>query len=898
MSWFHRVRRAIADLFGRNRFEREMDEELQIFLDLSARDQERAGVKPADARRAAHSSFGGVEACRERLRDLRTGACLDSLGRDLRHSIRLLRRHPSFALAAIVTIAIGTFPLAASVGLANWLFLQPAPGVTNAGRLVHVELVTRDETGDEDDTPLWYLNYADVMRRVKGLTGLAGRFEGSGSIAVPGVDALHVDIDFVMHDYFRILGMQMAAGRYFTADEDREPGGSPVVILGHALAVKLFGSQEAAPGRAVLVNGLDFTVVGVAPPGFRGLNNDQYAQMWLPGATRGSARHVARERWDHSRGGGAFSQFVGRLAPDTDLDQARSELRVAIQAIAGAHPAENRRLQTADIRMTHAPGMVFTNSNTSDPVALMMLMFTSTGALLLVLAGANVGNLLLFRGSRRRDEMALRTALGASRWRLLRAQLMEIGLLSVLGGALGLLLTTLLASLLDSVIIPNAGFVRLPIDWRVGGLVLAAALVVGFVFGAASSAFGSAAGMTFVVRRMGTGRGRRLRNTLTVVQLAISLSLLVGAILLLATIRNVVTSDVGFDPTLIASADVTPHDNGYDEARSLVFYRTLLDRAAAMPAVSAISVSGGAPLAGLSFGERVQAAGGDRDAAIRVATNGISEDYFRVLQLPMLRGRGFSKDEAFAGPDGTCGPVVISESLALRLFGTREALDRVVLLFRRVPLECHVVGVAADVRMSASQVGVTPILYRPLGRSTMYRAVILARSRDNAETASAALREAGASIDPALPMYGRSSLSQAIDFQLTGRRIMSTVLGALAAMGLVMAAVGLYGLIAETVVDRKREFAVRLAIGADARRILLAVLRRAIVLAMVGTAAGIALSVALAAALRSQLFGVTVLEPSAYLSAAALLALVVLLASLAPAIRAARTNPVDALRTE
>ena len=825
-------------------------------------------------------------------------ASLDSVAQDVRLSIRLLCRNPSFAIAAILTIAVGTFPLAATAALANWLFFRPAPGVTGADRLVHVEFITRDDTGDTDGARLSYPDRETLMAGVRSLSALAGHSSGSASIAVPGVDPMSVDLTFVTHDYFHVLGMRMAAGRSFIAEEDREPGGIPVAIIGYRLATALFGSPERAPGRAILVNGLDFIVVGVAPQDFQGLKHDHYSQVWLPGATAVYAWHVAREQWDQSRRLGMFDEFVGRLAPDADLDRARNELTVATRALPEANPSANQSFRTADVRVERQPGMSFSGGNTQDSVALMVTIFASAAVLLTLLAGANVGNLLLFRGARRREEIAVRTALGASRGRLLRAHLVDVTLLALAGGTAGLALTFGLARLLEGTIVPDAGFLKLPIDWRVGGLVLAGSALVGVVFGGAPAVMASSgSGLALAVQRAGNRRGRRLRNSLTVTQLAISLSLLVVALLLLGTIRNLVKVDVGFDPARVTSAMVTPRGHGYDDERSLTFYRELLERAAAAPAVTAVAVSEGAPIVGSRFRERVQVPGDER-AAMAVFANHVTADYFRVLDLPLLQGRTFSENEVFAVRDGTCGPVILSESLAMRLFGTRDVLDRVVVIPRtRSSLECRVIGVTADVRDRVDR-GWEPMLYRPLGRSGFFRGTVLARSDGPPAATSAALRDAIASIDPAIPLHLPRSLAEAIEFQMAERRIVSIVLGFLAILGLVIAAVGLYGLVAETVVDRTREFAVRMAIGADWRSILLDVWRRALVLAAIGIVAGIALAAALSRAIRSQLFGVTEMAPWVYVGAAALLATIVLLASLAPAVRATRMNAADALRAD
>lgn len=469
----------------------------------------------------------------------------------------------------------------------------------------------------------------------------------------------------------------------------------------------------------------------------------------------------------------------------------------------------------------------------------------------------------------------------------------------MLGGAVGLGLTWTLSRLLDNLILPEAGFLNLPIDWRVGGIVLAGAMGVGIVFGGAPVVVASSPGSLALAARSGHHRGRLLRSALTVLQLSLSLSLLVGAALLLATIRNLATADIGFDPARVVSASLLPGENGYDDDRALAFYRDLLDRTAARPAVVWVSVSGGAPIVGSNLRERVYLPGGDPARAIAVRMNSVTPDYFRVLGVPVVHGRTFTDQEVFARSDDTCGPVIVSETLAHSLFGTRDVVNRVLVLPRtRAPMQCHVIGVAGDVRTSPSA-DWEATLYRPLGQSPLLRrANVLARSSGPTPLAIGALREASAAIDAAIPLHLPRSLADAIEFELAGERIVSSVLASLAALGLLMAAVGLYGLVAETVVDRTHEFGIRMILGAEPQSILVTVMRRAMRLAAIGTAAGIALSAILSHALRSQLFGVTSAEPWVYASAAGVLAVTVLLASLAPAVRAVQVNPMDALRAE
>lgn len=650
----------------------------------------------------------------------------------------------------------GTLPVAATGGLANAVFFHPASGVTGADALVHVEVLATDETGDREPAKFSPAEHHDLTASLESVAALAGHSGASGSISARGVEALYADQTIVTREYFDVLGMRLAAGRPFAPEDDRAPG-VEVVIVGHALARALFGDPEQAPGRVVLVNGRPSTVIGVAPRGFHGLKTDHYSQLWLPAASDDSP---------------IFEEFIGRLAEDVRLEQVRAELMTAARAVSASARAGDERFRALDVRVERQPGMSFSGGNTRDEVLTMFALFAGGGTLLLLLAGANVGNLFLFCSARRRDELAMRAALGASRWRLLRAHLIEISMLSLLGGTAGLALTWTLGRLLEGVVVRNAGFLEVPIDWRVGGLVLAGVMAVGIAFGGAPVAAASSRGGLALGARSGHYRGHRLRSALTVAQLGLSLSLLVGAGLLLATIRNLSRVDTGFDPAPLVSATVMPGRNGYDNARTLAFYRHLLTRAAASPAVASVSLSDGAPIVGAYSRERAYLPGRDPAQAIAVR----------------------------------------------------------------------------------------------------------------------------ASIDPAMPLPRR--LTDEIDFEMAGRRILSSVLATIAALGLLMAAVGLFGLVAETVVDRTREFAIRMAVGAAPGSIAAAAMRRAIVLAAIGIVTGIVLSAGLSHALRSQLFGVSTLEPWVYLSTACVFAGVVLLASLAPAIRAIRVNPLDALRTE
>jgi putative ABC transport system permease protein len=901
MRWVARIRMAIRDVLHRKAFEREMEEELALFEELDADARRSDGLGAAEARRAARAGLGGVESTKAHLRELRAGASLESMAQDFRYGLRLLRRQPGFTVAAILTIALGIGPLIVVLGLANWLFMRPSPGITNSSDLVQVEFVTRSPRGGIGRASLSYANYADLMSAIRVFSGLAGQAETAVSVAARGTDARRAGGGYVMHDYFRVLGVPIQ-GRSFTADEDREPGGAPVTVLGYAMAVSLYGDVASAIGQPIAINGLPFTVIGVAPREFMGPQPGSHAELWLTGATFMRLGHAPPERWQRGRTNGVFNVFVGRIAPGVTFEQAKADLTRATRALAYAYPSENEKFKTADIWMERRPGLPI---RLRPQAATLVTMLGSIGALLMIVAAANVANLLLFRGVRRRDEIAVRQALGATRWRIVRAHLLDSAVLALLGGAGGIVLAYWSARLLDGMILPGMGLLALPIDWRVILLAGAVSLTMAAVFGMLPALLASSGGAAGVLRRGSVPiitRGRYLRNALTALQLATSLTLLIGALLLTSTMRNLRDVDTGVDTSRVAGMFVDVSSHGYNATRARTYYEAFLDRARALAGIDALSLSSHAPFFGSIFITRITRGEGNAEAPIHAGTNHVTPGYFGALGIQILRGRNFTDAEALTLADSTCGPVIVSALLARTLFGEAEAVGRAFTIPRTAmnpTMECTVVGVAADVRWNGPAGDSEPFLYRPLMREGVERTrVILARTDRSAAQLGSALRKVAASIDPAVPLYLERAVAETLDRRLAERRLLSIVLTTLGVLGFVLAAVGLYGLVSETVAERTREFGVRLALGADPRRILVHVLRGATGLALAGLALGIPIAFALARGLRSQLFGVTAIEPSIYALAAALLGAVVLAASAIPARAATRVDPVAALRAE
>jgi putative ABC transport system permease protein len=400
-----------------------------------------------------------------------------------------------------------------------------------------------------------------------------------------------------------------------------------------------------------------------------------------------------------------------------------------------------------------------------------------------------------------------------------------------------------------------------------------------------------------------TRRGRFIRNGLTATQLALSLTLLIGALLLVSTMRNLRGVDTGTDPSRVTALFVDLGSHGYTVDRSRVFFERLLEHGRSTTAADALGIASRAPFFGATTIARVHRPSDDGASAIEVASNGVTADYFAALGIPLLRGRGFTDAEAFAAADGTCGPAIVSVSLARRLFGDQDPLGRQISLPRSAlhpRLDCPIVGVVADVRWRGPANEPEPMLYRPLARDPLATTsvAILARSAQPTAQVAAALRKAAASIDPTVPLSVERRLTEVIENRMADRRLTSAMLTLLAIVGFLLAAVGLYGLVAETVAERTREFGIRMAVGAEASRIFRTVVSGAGWLAVAGIAAGIPAAILLARALRTQLFGVTPFEPAVYILSAALLVVVVVLASVIPARTATRVDPVAALKAE
>jgi putative ABC transport system permease protein len=832
-----------------------------------------------------------------------SGGWLGTLWQDIRYSGRTLRSSPAFSLTVLLAVALSIGPVTAILSIGNWLLWRPHPGVTDARSLAVVWFGQWRQNGASigiSASGVSYENLADIRSRARSITGIAGVIGSSPSLSVAGGLTRQIEAELVTADFFDVLGVRVSAGRSFTPDEDRGPFGSPVVVISHRLAQSAFGSAQGALGKSIALNSRPFSVIGVAPPAFGGTSTTAGVEAWLTGATWPYLSHVKEPRV-RSREDGFFYAFVVRAAPDRTFAEVESELKVLARQLADFHPAENKKFLGVAPRVF--PGLGLTplrRAHTRTTVSTML----AVGAVLLLLGCANVANLLIFRTARREHEIAIRKALGASRSRLMQLQMMESWLLSVAGAILGLALAVYVKQLIETLLFPQPPGMSftVPMDMRVLGLTVAVALATGTLAALAPGWLMSRTrGLSALGRATVTwGRARKLRGSLAVLQLALSLTLLVSALLLVSTLRNLRAVDLGFDPNRVSVVTFSLDEHGYDSGRALAYHRDVLPALQATGEFETVSLSARTPF-GPGSSVRVIPPGGDSKASLSVLANGVSDSYFRLLSIPIVRGRAFTFEEALAADER--GPLIVNERLALQLFRTVDVVGRTVRLAptgETPEQELVIVGVARNSRWRSITREPDPFMYRPFGQFRFggTSGVYMIRSALSARRVGDIANSIAARTASAIPLSSPQPLTTGIDRELSQQRVFAWMLSLLAVLGFALAALGLYGLIAQSTIERRREFGIRLALGAVQWDILRLVARYAVAVSSLGVLVGLSLSYFSTGVIQRMLFGVSPLDPHVYFTAIATLLLVVAVACVTPALRAVRVQPVEVLRAE
>ena len=814
---------------------------------------------------------------------------LTTLLTDLRFAGRMLRKTPVFSAVAVVVIALGTGAVSTIYSAANAIVLRALPGTTNGDRLVGL----RRTEPNSDAGVSASIEYIDHLRdRSRALENVGGWSRMPLTLAFGGErggHALHGNI--VTGNYFDLLGVRPALGRFFRAEEDSTPLAHPVVVISHSFWMARLGGDPRVLERPVLVNGHPYTVIGVAPEGFRGVFTPLRVDAWVPLAMHSQVRPT-RELREHT----PWLWAIGRLAIGVSTESARREL-VALTADFAATSGEPARF-AANSSVSITPLTGLPEDARGMFIGFIGVLFAAA-TLVLVIASVNVASMLSARALARRREMALRTALGAARGRLVRQLLTESILLFTLGAIAGTGLAWLATSALERLPIPSTDGLMLEIspDPNVLVFALLVALATGITFGLAPALQGTERNITTQLRGESSGstggrRRNRFGSTLIVAQLALSLVLLVVAGLFGRALVAGATVETGFESDGVMVAYFNTESWGYDSTKARAFHAALLARAAAIPGVRVAAYTEHIPLV---FNDlRTTALVPSRSGAIdsvRVAYANVDAGYFDALQIPLLRGRGI-----LASDDETAGRVaVINEQFAERNWPGEDPVGRT---FTRLGLPVTVVGVARNARY-VSLTGPTPAFaYFPMRQAWQHHHILLLRTEGAGAQTAAGLQGIVSALDPAAPRPMLRPLSDETSLALLPQRVAAIVTAALGALGLLLATVGLYGVISYSTGRRSREIGIRMAVGARRKDVLAMVLREGMWLAGAGIAVGLLLAAGATRLIESHLFGVNPFDAVAFLGTSALLVAVALLACFVPARRAASADPMVVLRGE
>ncbi len=810
---------------------------------------------------------------------------MERLLEDIRYGFRMLMKNAGLTAVAALSLALG---IGANTIIFSWveaILLRPLPGVADSDSLVVV--AEKSESGSYISTS--YPDYVDFRDRNETLSGILIQDGQAMGVTIEGKPE-RVWGAIVSGNYFDVLGVKPAHGRAFLPEEDRAPGSHAVVVISHAFWQRRLAADADIVGNTIHLNGQPFTVVGVAPPEFIGTFVGLATDLWVPIMMQ---ERIVPGGDRLNRRGDHWLQAMARLKPGVSIDEAQTNLDTVSRQLAQEYRATNEGRRASVLPLWQSP---FGGQTILRP---MLLVLTAVVALVLLIACANVANLLLSRATGRRKEIAIRLSMGASRWRIIRQLLTESVLLALLGGAMGLATAFWSGDLLMA-FVPSTDMpvhIAIEIDSKILMFTLAVSLATGLVFGLAPALQSANPDLVNVLKdetaRASGGKGR-LRNLLVVAQVALSLMLLIGAALFLRSFYNGHTIDPGFDADglVVASYDLFP--NGYTAERGRLFHQQVVERVKSLPGVESASLAHRLTLGlGGSNSTSVEIAGytpRPREE-MNVEYNEVAPGYFEAMRIQLVEGRAFTAQD-----DERSRPVVIiNQTMARRYWPEESPVGKQV---RRGSALLEVVGVARDGKYHSLSEDPRPYMYFPLLQAYRSEVVVIARTNSNPAALIAGVRGTIRDMDADLPLYDTMTMQEHMSASVFIQKIAATFLGIFGALALALATVGIYSVMAYSVSQRTREIGIRMALGADSREVLRHVVGQGMRLALAGVAAGLAAAFALTRFLSNLLYGVSASDPLTFAGIAALLAAVALAACWVPARRATKIDPMIALRYE
>jgi predicted permease len=808
---------------------------------------------------------------------------------DIRFGVRMLARKPGFVTAAVLCLALGIGANVLIFGLVNAMLLRPIAGPSNPEQLVVI--IGRNDRNDFALTS--YADYQDYQNRSQSLSGLLAY---RGTMLNFNSDGFTERIQGLLasNNYFSVLGVQAVAGRTFLAAEDQSSGDSPVAVISHGFWQRRFASDPAVIGKTIILNSHSFTIIGVAQPGFIGTETGEIFDLWVPLSMQAQ---IMPQIADGLRNrDNRWLLMIGRLKDKSGIRQAQEEMNILSAQLREAYPKEHIGLSGIHLSPHVGIGPV------DFPIVSRFLgTVLAIVGLVLLIACANVANLLLVRAAARRKEIAVRLALGATRARIIRQFLTESMLLAIAGAGLGLLIPYFAKDWLLALFPPvTPEALNFTPDIRSVGFTILLSLGTALVFGIVPAIQSSRPDVVPELKEAAMTHGRRqgrLSDLIVIAQIAITVTLLIGAGLLLRTIFRFAVIDPGFATENVLALSLDLKSLGYSEANGQQLYQQLIERTAALPGVEASSLASVMPLGWGSPDQAVFVEGQEPpspDRPYRADHNVIAPDWFRTMGIPLKSGRDITAQDNTDAP----GVVIINETMAQRFWPDQNPIGRHFEIGDKQRRRVEIIGIARNSKHRMLDEEPRPVMYLPLRQQYQPQMILHVRSAVEPLSLVAPIRREVRLLDANLPLFEIKTLAQRLKESIWPARTMSKLVVSFGLIALLLAVIGLYGVLSYTVTQRTREIGIRLVLGAQSADVLKLILRQGMWLAMIGIGVGLMAALALVRVLRGFLSGVSTTDPLTFGGIALLLSCVTLAACWIPARRAAKVDPMRALRHE